>query len=451
VIDVENSNLEESYMKRLIASLAVTLMGGMTTLTGSTVARDLSIHPTIKTSLLAEPAIIVSPSQPTAQQTSKLSAEVEAVVNGNNAFALDLYRQLRDREGNLFFSPYSTSTALAMTYVGAKGQTATEMSKVLHFSLEPESLHPAFASLLGMLNTKDKQGFQLNTANRLWGQQEYNFLKPFKQVTQDYYGAALEEVDFINATEETRRTINKWVEQQTQEKIQNLIASDILTSLTRIVLTNAIYFKATWVNQFDPAYTKNKFFTIAPGQQVDVPTMSLEASVGYAEFDNLQVLELLYSGEETSMVILLPKNVDGLAALEQQLTQENLKNWLSAIEYDECPERIHLPKFRVNSQFEFKQVLSKMGMGSAFNDSADFSGMNGRKDLFLANVIHKTFVDVNELGTEATASTEATGVSRCGGESFNADRPFIFLIRHIPSGSILFMGRIVNPLSRDPQ
>jgi serpin B len=302
-----------------------------------------------------------------------------------------------------------------------------------------------------MLNTKDKQGFQLNTANRLWGQQEYNFLKPFKQVTQDYYGAALEEVDFINATEETRRTINKWVEQQTQEKIQNLIASDILTSLTRIVLTNAIYFKATWVNQFDPAYTKNKFFTIAPGQQVDVPTMSLEASVGYAEFDNLQVLELLYSGEETSMVILLPKNVDGLAALEQQLTQENLKNWLSAIEYDECPERIHLPKFRVNSQFEFKQVLSKMGMGSAFNDSADFSGMNGRKDLFLANVIHKTFVDVDELGTEATASTGVIGVSRCGGESFNADRPFIFLIRHIPSGSILFMGRIVNPLSRDPQ
>ena len=153
------------------------------------------------------------------------------------------------------------------------------------------------------------------------------------------------------------------------------------------------------------------------------------------------------------MVILLPKNVDGLVALEQQLTQENLRKWLSAIEYEYagCPESIQLPKFRVNSQFEFKQVLSKMGMGSAFNDSADFSGMNGRKDLFLANVIHKTFVDVNELGTEATASTEATGVSRCGGESFNADRPFIFLIRHIPSGSILFMGRIVNPLSRDPQ
>jgi serpin B len=335
-----------------------------------------------------------------------------------------------------------------MTYAGAKGQTATEMSKVLHFTLEQDSLHPAFASLMGMLNTKDKQGFQLSIANRLWGQQGYDFLKPFKQLTQDNYGAALEEVDFINATEKTRRTINKWVEQQTQDKIQNLIAPDILNSLTRIVLTNAIYFKATWVNQFDPAQTKNQPFTVAPGQQVDVPMMFQEASVGYAEFGNLQVLELPYVGEDTSMVILLPKNVDGLAELEQQLTPENLRNWLSSIRYDECPEILQLPKFRLNSAFEFKQVLSKMGMASAFDNAADFSGMNGRKDLFLANVIHKTFVDVNELGTEAAASTAVRGELRCGGERFSADRPFIFLIRHIQSGSILFMGRVVNPASR---
>jgi serpin B len=371
------------------------------------------------------------------------------VVKGNNAFALDLYRQLRNQEGNLFFSPYSTSTALAMTYVGAKGQTATEMSKVLHFTLEQDSLHPAFASLMGMLNTKDKQGFQLSIANRLWGQQGYDFLKPFKQLTQDNYGAALEEVDFINATEETRRTINKWVEQQTQEKIQNLIAPNILNSLTRIVLTNAIYFKGTWVKQFNPAQTKNQPFTVAPGQQVDVPMMFQGASVGYAEFSNLQVLELPYVGKDTSMVILLPKNVDGLAELEQQLTPENLRTWLSSIRYGGCPEAIQLPKFRLNSAFEFKQVLSKMGMASAFDDDgADFSGMNGRKDLFLANVIHKTFVDVNEFGTEAAASTAVRGELRCRRGTFRADRPFIFLIRHIQSGSILFMGRVVNPVSR---
>ncbi len=437
-------------MKRLIASLSATVIGWMTTLTGSTMARELSLPPTLTTSLSGEPAAIISQSAPTAQPTSRLSPQVEAVVKGNNAFALDLYRQLRNQEGNLFFSPYSTSTALAMTYAGAKGQTATEMSKVLHFTLEQDSLHPAFASLMGMLNTKDKQGFQLSIANRLWGQQGYDFLKRFKQLTQDNYGAALEEVDFINATEKTRRTINKWVEQQTQDKIQNLIAPDILNSLTRIVLTNAIYFKATWVNQFDPAKTKNQPFTIAPGQQVDVPMMSQEASVGYTEFDNLQVLELPYVGEDTytSMVILLPKNVDGLAELEQQLTPENLRTWLSSIRDDNCPEMIQLPKFRLNSAFEFKQVLSKMGMASAFDDAADFSGMNGRKDLFLANVIHKTFVDVNELGTEAAASTAVRGELRCGGERFSADRPFIFLIRHIQSGSILFMGRVVNPASR---
>ena len=230
-----------------------------------------------------------------------------------------------------------------------------------------------------------------------------------------------------------------------------MIAPDILNSLTRIVLTNAIYFKATWVNQFDPAQTKKQPFTIAPGQQVDVSMMSQKASVGYAEFGNLQVLELPYVGEDTSMVILLPKNVDGLAELEQQLTPENLRNWLSSIRYDECPEILQLPKFRLNSAFEFKQVLSKMGMASAFDNAADFSGMNGRKDLFLANVIHKTFVDVNELGTEAAASTEVMGVSRCGGGRFRADRPFIFLIRHIQSGSILFMGRVVNPASRPNQ
>ena len=294
-------------MKRLIASLSATVIGWMTTLTGSTMARELSLPPTLTTSLSGEPAAIISQSAPTAQPTSRLSPQVEAVVKGNNAFALDLYRQLRNQEGNLFFSPYSTSTALAMTYAGAKGQTATEMSKVLHFTLEQDSLHPAFASLMGMLNTKDKQGFQLSIANRLWGQQGYDFLKPFKQLTQDNYGAALEEVDFINATEKTRRTINKWVEQQTQDKIQNLIAPDILNSLTRIVLTNAIYFKATWVNQFDPAKTKNQPFTIAPGQQVDVPMMSQEASVGYAEFDNLQVLELPYVGEDTYTSMSLAK------------------------------------------------------------------------------------------------------------------------------------------------
>lgn len=440
--------VKKRRIRRFIASVLITVLGFMGALTNLTRAANSSSYPAIKPSLFGEPPAIAISTAPTDQSTKDLPMNLDVLVKGNNAFAIDLYHQLRDREGNLFFSPYSTSTALAMTYAGARGQTATEMSKVLHFTLESESLHPAFASLIAELNTENQQGFQLSVVNRLWGQQGYGFLDSFAQLTQDYYGAALKEVDFINGTEEARRTINQWVEQQTQEKIQDLIAPDILDSLTRLVLTNAIYFKGTWANQFEPKLTRNEAFTVAPGQQVDVPMMHQEAAVGYGALDNLQVLELPYVGDQIAMVILLPKKVDGLAELEQRLTLGNLENWLSSINYDRnrCPERIGLPKFKINSAFEFKQILSKMGMASAFDDqTADFSGMNGRKDLFLKNVIHQTFVDVNEFGTEAAASTAVSGGVRCSGNEFRADRPFIFLIRDRHSGSILFLGRVVNP------
>src|SRR5919199_433478 len=412
-------------MKRLVASLSGTLMGLITTLSGSTLARELSIHPQLK--------------------------RASPVVKGNNAFALDLYRQLGNQPGNLFVSPYSLSTALAMTYAGARGQTATEMSKVLHFTLGQEDLHPAFAALKAQLDAQKQQGegIQLKMANRLWGQKGYDFLKPFKQLTQDSYGAALEEVDFSGDTEQARRTINQWVAQQTQEKIQDLIPPGILNSLTRIVLTNGIYFKGSWLKPFNPAHTKNTPFTVAPGKPVDVPMMSQSASVGYAEFRDLQALELPYVGEKTSMVILLPKKVDGLAQLEQQLTPENIQNWLSSINYSQCPTSIQLPKFKVNAKVELKPVLSKMGMVSAFKDdgAADFSGMNGRNDLFLKEAIHQTFVHVDELGTEAAGATAAIGALRCVGGNFSADRPFIFLIRDKQSGSILFLGRVMNPVA----
>jgi serpin B len=431
-------------MKRWVASLCATLMGLMLTVSASTLAHESSIHLQLKTSLLNESPVI------TAQQTSKQTAEVEAVVKGNNAFALDLYRQLRNPSGNLFVSPYSLSTALAMTYAGARGQTATEMSKVLHFTLGQEDLHPAFAALRTQLEVQKQQGegVQLKIANRLWGQQGYNFLQPFNQLTQDYYGAALEEVDFSGDTEKARRTINQWVAQQTQEKIKDLIPPAILNSLTRIVLTNAIYFKGSWLKPFNPTATKNKPFTVAPGQQVDVPMMSQSASVGYAEFGELQVLELLYVGEKISMVILLPKKIDGLTQLEQQLTPENIQNWLSSINYSQCPTSIQLPKFKVDAKFELKSVLSKMGMVSAFDEgTADFSGMNGSKDLFLREAIHQTLVNVDELGTEAAGATAVIGELRCGGGNFSADRPFMFLIRDKQSGSILFLGRVMNPMA----
>ncbi len=418
----------------------------MTILRRSTMAGKLSSDRQIKTWSSDAPHVITNPSTPTTQKTSKLSVDVETVVKGNNTFALDLYHQLRNRERNLFFSPYSISTALAMTYAGARGQTATEMSKVLRFTLEQESLHLAFAALMANLHAEKQQGFQLRIANRLWGQQGYGFLNTFVQLTQDNYGAALEEVDFIQSTEEAPCSINNWVEQQTQQKIQELIAPGILDSLTKLVLTNAIYFKGAWVRQFDPAITRNGPFTVAPGQQVEVPMMFQKSQHLYAELGNLQVLELSYVSEETSMVILLPKKVDGLVKLEQQLKPKNLEKWLSSISLSRGEVTVGLPKFRVTSEFELSQVLSKLGMALAF-ENADFSGMTGKKELFISKVIHKTFVDVNEFGTEAAAATAVCMFKSKAAVSFVADRPFIFLIRDRHSGSILFLGRVVNPVA----
>jgi serine protease inhibitor len=379
----------------------------------------------------------------------QMSADVPTIVKGNNAFALDLYSQLRQRTGNLSFSPYSMSTALAMTYAGARNETAAQMAKVLHFTLEPERLHPAFTKLISDLSTSDRQVYQLAQANRLWGQKDSIFLDTFLKITRNDYGAQLEKVDFVNATEETRRTINTWIAHKTQEKIQDLLPEGALDPQTRLVLTNAIYFNGTWVAQFNPQRTANRPFKVTPTQQIDVPTMQLSPTdaVGMAELDGLKVLEMPYVGNRLSMIILLPEKVDGLAKLEQQLKMENLQKWLSSVSFSQYPVQVSLPKFKIAGEFELKQTLSQMGMSSAFADSADFSGMNGKKDLYLSAVVHKTFVSVNESGTEAAGAGGIVAGVRGGGRLFQADHPFIFLIRDKQSNSILFLGRVVNPLT----
>ncbi|MEG4804466.1 serpin family protein [Microcoleus sp. ARI1-B5] len=385
--------------------------------------------------------------------------DVSILVKGNNAFAIDLYDKLRHQEGNLFFSPYSISTALAMTYAGARGETASEMANVLHFELEPEHLHPAFAALMADLNIGEDCGYQLNTANRLWGQQGFAFLDAFLQTTKDYYSAALALVDFIRATEEARCTINTWVAQQTQEKIQNQIREGILTGDTRLVLTNAIYFKGNWASQFDRISTKEEPFTIAPDEQVNVPMMFKGGAFRYASLGDLQVLELPYVGDRLSMVILLPSKLEGLAQLEQQLTSASLEKWLSSL-YITHELLVWLPKFKLTSEFMLNQALSDMGMPLAFDKyGADFTGMttaeadlchlSDEQRLHISAVIHKAFVDVNEEGTEAAAATAvvmARSVSISIPTIFRADRPFIFLIRDTQFDSILFLGRVVNPL-----
>jgi len=377
-----------------------------------------------------------------------------AIVTGNNRFALELYANLRDdpkalQQGpNMFFSPYSISTALAMTYAGASGETAKQMAEVLHFSLPPEKLHAAFGSLEKRLNAGGRKGrYQLTVANALWGQKDYKFLGKFLRVTKDNYGAGLKEVDFITETEKTRLKINKWIEKKTAKKIKDLIPKGVLTTLTRLVLTNAIYFKGDWKVEFEAKDTKNRPFHITKTKTEQVPMMYQKQDLKYAEVDDLQILELPYKGDDLSMIVLLPKEVDGLEQLEQSLTAENLSKWLERLQEQEV--HVYLPKFKVTwGAFDLVRTLVKMGMKDPFSlPPADFSAMTGTKDLFISNIMHKAFVEVNEKGTEAAA---ATAVAVTAGISHSvivrADHPFVFMIRDNGSGSILFIGRIVNPV-----
>ena len=371
-------------------------------------------------------------------------------VEGNTKFALNLYSQLRTQPGNLFLSPYSISTAIAMTAAGAKGKTATQIDRVFSFNLPPASRNPAFAQLTYQLT--DAQGYQLAIANRLWAQKDFPLLSPFVKTTQDFYGAPIESLNFANADEASGK-INAWVAKQTQNQIKDLLSPDDLNRCTRLVLTNAIYFKGNWVTQFDSAETKNEPFTLASGEKQQVNLMFQSDNFGYAEFENLQVLEMPYQGNKLSLVILLPANPDGLPKLEGALTADNLQKWLS---FSQRKVQVFLPKFTFEQSFNLKDVLSKMGMADAFSYQpgvADFSGISNKENLFVSDVIHKAFVEVDEKGSKAAA---ATAVIMCTGErpcpsplppqiEFRADRPFLFLIRERQSGTILFMGRFANP------
>jgi serpin B len=375
----------------------------------------------------------------------EVSPDLKALVNGNNRFACDLYGRLRAEKGNIFFSPNSISTALAMTYGGAKGVTEKQMADVLHFGFAQDPLHQAFAALRGRLNFDDKD-VEVRIANRLWGQTGYKFLPAYLELTKDRYGAELGEVDFAHQSDAARRTINTWVVEQTQGKIKDLIPSGVLNNLTRLVLTNAIYFKGKWADQFRKEATKNLPFHISAAENINVPMMYQKHEFKYGAVDNLQIIELPYVGNQLSMFVLLPKDVDGLPSLEEKLTQVNLEKWTSAVREQEVD--VYLPKFTLTSEFSLKDVLQKMGMSAAFNSQqADFSLMDGKKDLYLSAVVHKAFVDVNEEGTEAAA---ATGVVADSKEAripltFRADHPFVFLIRDGKTGSILFIGRLLSP------
>jgi serine protease inhibitor len=377
------------------------------------------------------------------------AADQAAAVEGDNAFAVGLYGQLRNRSGNLFFSPESISTALAMAYAGARGDTASQMAKTLHFTLPPEQLHPAMGALLRDLNAAHK-GYQLSVANALWAQRGYTFLDSFLQLLNNDYGAGLNQVDFRGATEAARQTINQWVEQKTADKIKDLLQPGSLKTSTRLVLTNAIYFKGDWQTQFDKAQTKDEDFHLSPTQTKKVPLMHREGGFNYFNGGTFQMLEIPYQGNELSMVIFLPNDPNGLSAWEQSVTASNAQQWVRKL----APVSkviVTMPKFKTTQQFELGGTLAAMGMPQAFEASADFSGMTGKRDFSISAVIHKAYIDVNEEGTEAAAATAVTmralavRIPNTAPPVFRADHPFVFLIRDRNSNSILFMGRIADP------
>lgn len=375
------------------------------------------------------------------------STETHEVVMGNTAFATDLYAKLKNEKDNIFFSPYSISTALAMTYAGARGNTAEQMTKVLHFAVPQNRLHPTFAALEAELNAIQKKGkIQLSIANSLWPQKGYPFLPEYVDLLKRHYGTTVTPLDYAGATEAARKTINDWVETKTNRKITDLIKPGVLDSLTRLVLANAVYFKGNWISQFDSKQTAEQPFHTAPNKQVKCQLMARKGTYAYAETPELQVLELPYAGDDLSMIALLPMKTDGIGALEADLTAVKLTEWTKALR--KCDVMVSLPKFKLTCEFSLKKTLTAMGMADAFSGNADFSGMDGCRSLFISVVLHKAYVDVNEQGTEAAAAT-AVGVPLGGASEpvsvFRADHPFVFLIRDKHNGSILFLGRVTDP------
>jgi serpin B len=373
------------------------------------------------------------------------SVHTKSLVEGNTGFALELYGRLRTTPGNLFISPYSISTCLAMTYAGARGDTQEQMAKVLHLSKDQTEVHSAFGELQRELNEISKQGLELTIANALWAQQGHPFLQEFLGTAEKEYQAKLKQVDFQTESQAAAGDINGWVAQKTKDKIEQIVPEGSVNAQTRLLLVNAIYFKGLWAKPFEKKRTAEQPFHLADGGQVNVPLMQQSDRVRYVENGDFQTVELPYRSNELSMVVLLPKQTDGCAQLEQRLTPVLLANTLSQMRVDKVD--LFLPRFKVASGFNLNSTLAGMGMSDAFGAKADFSGMDGVRDLYVSGVFHKAWGEVNEEGTEAAAAT-AVGVQMLAIRRtpvFRADHPFIFLIRDTRSGSILFLGRMMNP------
>ncbi len=377
--------------------------------------------------------------------------EIKNLVDGNNAFALDMYNSLRSQNGNLILSPYSISLALAMTYAGARGETEAQMAQTLHFAPQNE-LHPSFNDLDLALEKepinldKDQEPMQLNIANAVWAEQTFSFLPDFLDTIAVNYGAGVSLADFLNNPNEERITINNWVSDQTEEKINDLLPEGSISPDTRMVLVNAIYFKADWFDQFDANDTSDFPFNLMDGTQVNVPLMGQEMFIPYMQGNGYTAVSLPYAGETAAMDIIVP-DAGRFEEVESALTSDMFNEIIGNM--TETTLMLNFPKFKFESPFTLSNTLNQLGMVDAFDsDLADFSGMTGQKDLFIGDVIHKAFVAVDEEGTEAAAATAVVmefASARIYNINLVIDRPFIFVIRDTVNGQILFIGRVLNP------
>ena len=385
--------------------------------------------------LSSAPTVLGQPIEP-----AKGKSDVQTVVEGNNQFAFDLYGRLSKKEGNIIFSPYSISTALAMTYGGARGETEAKMAKVIHFTLTQDRLHPAFGTLAADLQKEDKERpYRLDIANSLWPAMGLVLKPAFQKLTQENYGAGLKQLDFSGATEESRQIINRWVEGKTKDKIKELLLPGDLTPLTSLVLTNAIYFKADWKSQFPKDGTQEAEFEVAPTKKVSVSMMHhRKQPFNYFEGNGFQWLELPYKGDRLSMVFLLPQQKGKLADLEETLTPAALQKGIEKLH--PTPGKVSLPRFKMTLRLDLLKDLIEMGMSAG-----PFSAMTDGS-LFITKVIHKAFIEVDEEGTEAAAATAVIlGKAYIPPFEFLANHPFLFLIRDKQTNSILFLGRVTNP------
>ncbi len=384
------------------------------------------------------------------------AADLSELVAGNTAFAFDFYQVVRAQDGNIVYSPYSISLAFAMTYAGARGETASQMADVLHYTLPEAQFHPAFNDLDLDLAARPEQAasvdkdnrFELTIANALWGQKDWPFRPEYLDLLALNYGAGMRLVDFARSPENARRAINDWISDQTRKRIQNMLPPGMPDSSTRLVLANAIYFKAVWEYEFDANDTSDRPFTLLNGETVNVPMMSQDHQkpFPYAAGEGWQAVALPYKGGLTEMIVVVP-DLGNFEAVENILTAKTYEQIVNQMQTEQV--RLSMPKFKFETFLTLSGLLSQMGMTAAFNpDLADFSGMDGQHSLYISEALHKAFIAVDEKGTEAAAATViimATGAMPSQGIELVIDRPFFFAIRDVPTGTILFMGRVLDP------